>query len=172
MENNEPNNLIKSTNLIKSNSKKIVNFYEPSQIFSESIIKSILDKIITMSVIKSHSTKINNKIGEYCFNFVENFLSPLFESSFINHTTFPENKNEPLSWKTKIQPKNSWVEIPEPKFFECDRFEGNSIKYVEISNNSFLNKSIKKGKKPSSLMLNKNKTKKLKKIQMKIVILI
>ena len=162
MENNEPNNLIKSTNLIKSNSKKIVNFYEPSQIFSESIIKSILDKIITMSVIKSHSTKINNKIGEYCFNFVENFLSPLFESSFINHTTFPENKNEPLSWKTKIQPKNSWVEIPEPKFFECDRFEGNSIKYVEISNNSFLNKSIKKGKKPSSLMLNKNKTKKIK----------
>ena len=162
MENNDPNNLIKSTNLIKSNSKKIVNFYEPSQIFSESIIKSILDKIITMSVIKSHSTKINNKMGEYCFNFVENFLSPLFESSFINHTTFPENKNEPLSWKTKIQPKNSWVEIPEPKFFECDRFEGNSIKYVEISNNSFLNKSIKKGKKPSSLMINKNRTKKIK----------
>ena len=162
MESNDPNNLIKSTNLIKSNSKKIVNFYEPSQIFSESIIKSILDKIITMSVIKSHSTKINNKMGEYCFNFVENFLSPLFESSFINHTTFPENKNEPLSWKTKIQPKNSWVEIPEPKFFECDRFEGNSIKYVEISNNSFLNKSIKKGKKPSSLMINKNRTKKIK----------
>ena len=161
MESNKSNNL-KNSKIIKRHSKKVsINVYDPSQIFSESIIKSLLDKIITMSVIKSHSIKIDNKMGEYCFNYLEDIISPLFESSFINHTIYPEKKNESISWKTKTPLTDTWVEIPEPDFFEYDRCEGSVIKYVEIPKDDSLNKSIKKGRKPSSLLKNKNGIKKI-----------
>ena len=53
---------------------------------SEGIVKLILDKIITNSIHQSNMNKINSQINDYCFNYIQAQIEPLFEENFINYT--------------------------------------------------------------------------------------
>ena len=108
---------------------------------TEAIIKIIVDKIINLSVKKSYSNKINSELGNYCFNFMKDSISSMFELYYITHTNEQiknkskinniNNKNE-LLFKTKHPKNNTWAEISEPVNLGTDRYEGCNINYKEL----------------------------------------
>ena len=98
---------------------------------SESIVKIILDKIINLSIRQSRLNKINTKIKDYCFEFIQNQIEPLFEEKYINYTKI-NNNTDCLFWKNQKPKENQWVEITEPDVPKDDRFEGVFIHYKEI----------------------------------------
>ena len=126
---------------------------------SESIVKIILDKIINLSIRQSRLNKINTKIKDYCFEFIQNQIEPLFEEIYINYTNSNKNSNI-LFWKKKIPNETKWVEIIEPETPKYDRFEGAfaNIKELELKNkkSSKMNK-IKEGKEKDVLINSSSK---------------
>ena len=100
---------------------------------SESIVKLILDKIINISLHQSNINKINSQINDYCFEYIQAQIEPLFEENFINYTKL-KNDQKTLFWKTKKPPENQWIEIFEPETVENDRFESCGVNIQEIKN--------------------------------------
>ena len=100
---------------------------------SESIVKLILDKIINISLHQSNMNKINSQINDYCFEYIQAQIEPLFEENFINYTKL-KNDQKTLFWKTKKPPENQWIEIFEPETIENDRFESCGVNIQEIKN--------------------------------------
>ena len=98
---------------------------------AEGIIKIILDKIINLSIRQSGVNKINNQLNNYCFKFIQNQVSPLFEENYINYTYSNINSNK-IFWKNKKPEVNNWIEIKEPDAPQNDRFEGVFINYKEL----------------------------------------
>ena len=138
----------------KSISKEKKNQKDINYQSAESIVKIILDKIITLTIRKSYANKINLELGEYCFDFIKNNIYTMFEPYYIAHTKESKNKkinkNE-LFLNIKQPVNNTWIEIIEPEFFQIDRYEGANIKFKEIERNEnesekSLAKSTKKTK--------------------------
>ena len=100
---------------------------------SEGIVKLILDKIINISIHQSNMNKINSQINDYCFEYIQAQIEPLFEENFINYTKL-KNDQKTLFWKTKKPPENQWIEIFEPETVENDRFESCGVNIQEIKN--------------------------------------
>ena len=100
---------------------------------AEAIVKTILDKIINLSIRQSRINKINNQIKSYCFEFIQNQIEPLFEENYINYTKSKNNSNI-FFWKNKKPKENEWIEIKEPETPQNDRFEGgvHSFKRIRI----------------------------------------
>ena len=105
--------------------------YITSYQISEGIVKLILDKIINISVHQSNMNKINSQINDYCFEYIQAQIEPLFEENFINYTKL-KNDQKTLFWKTKKPPENQWIEIFEPETVENDRFESCGVNIQEI----------------------------------------
>ena len=122
----------------KSISKEKKNQKDINYQSAESIVKIILDKIITLTIRKSYANKINLELGEYCFDFIKNNIYTMFEPYYIAHTKESKNKkinkNE-LFLNIKQPVNNTWIEIIEPEFFQIDRYEGANIKFKEIERN-------------------------------------
>lgn len=123
--------------ILNENKKQNENTHQTT----EAIIKIIVDKIINLSVKKSYSNKINSELGNYCFNFMKDSISSMFELYYITHTNeqiknkskrnIANNKNE-LLFKAKKSKNNTWIEISEPKNLGSDRYEGCNINYKEL----------------------------------------
>ena len=97
---------------------------------SEGIIKIILDKIISLSIYQSNMNKINKQLNDYCFEYMQAQMEPLFEENFLNYTKLKNDQNV-LFWKTIKPPENQWIEIFEPETVKNDRFESTSVKVQE-----------------------------------------
>ena len=54
---------------------------------SESIIKFILDKIITIALYEAYSKEIDKNLGEFCYDNMKKEITSFFELNFINYTT-------------------------------------------------------------------------------------
>ena len=116
--------------------KYITNYQAP-----ESIVKALLDKIITLSIRQSSINKIENQINTYCFDYIKNQIEPLFEESYISFTQSNNNNNnkndinnntDTIFWKNKKEEPNQWIEIEEPESFINDRFEGAFARIKEL----------------------------------------
>ena len=121
--------------------KYITNYQTP-----EAVVKTILDKIINLSIRQSTINKINNQLKSYCFEYIQNQIEPLFEEKYINYSR-PNNNTDTLFWKTKIPVENQWVEVKEPETLPSDRFEGafTRIKELESKNKKITIVQIKEG---------------------------
>ena len=97
---------------------------------SESIIKFILDKIITIALYEAYSKEIDKNLGEFCYDNMKKEITSFFELNFINYTT--KDKKPELLWEQEPPNKNTWIEIFEPESEPMDRYESSNINYLEI----------------------------------------
>lgn len=154
--------------ILKEQIKQKDNTYQSA----EAIIKKILDKIINLSVKQSFSNKINSELGNYCFNYMKDNITNMFELNYITYTKESintkniindnNNKSE-LLFKRKKPDNNTWIEILEPNNLGPDRCEGINVNYRELpynedeqntSNKSIKNNQNKKNKKPKKIKSN------------------
>ena len=154
--------------ILKEQIKQKDNTYQSA----EAIIKKILDKIINLSVKQSFSNKINSELGNYCFNYMKDNITNMFELNYITHTkesinskniNNDNNNQSELLFKRKKPDNNTWIEILEPNNLGPDRCEGININYKELSynedeqntsNKSIKNNQNKKNKKPKKIKSN------------------
>ena len=143
--------------------------YISSYQVAEGIVKLILDKIINISIHQSDMSRINKEINNYCFEFIQAQIEPLFEESFINYTKIKDDKNT-LFWKNKKQPENQWIEIFEPQSVENDRFESSQVNIQEIVKKKETINEIKEGNEHNDITENnerKDSIRKTKRIKEK-----
>ncbi|MCQ2816295.1 MAG: hypothetical protein MJ252_03415 [archaeon] len=95
---------------------------------SEIIIKSILNKIITLAFRQGVSLKLDEKINELVYTFfTENDTKPFIQSQFICYTEddsegIPKEYLSNMFYDSPVPDKfNTWNEIPEPKTAQVDR---------------------------------------------------
>ena len=119
--------------------KNIISHINPLQ-SNESIIKSILDRIISISVRKANINIITNKLDNYYFDYLKNQINTMFSTNNIFYSDEPENSiiDNSSFWKTDYNKCNTWVEIVEPNTLRCDRFENAFINYVDIKRDLLL----------------------------------
>jgi len=98
---------------------------------SEAIVKTVLDKIISLSIQESNNNVINKKLNNFCYDFIHNQLEPLFEENYMSYTK-SKNAQNALFWKRKNPSENEWIEIMEPETVAVDRFEGFRTHFKEI----------------------------------------
>ena len=122
---------------------------------SEAIVKMVLDKIINLSIRQSGINKINNNLKNYCFEYIQNQIEPLFEVNYINYTKSKDNSNI-LFWKNKKPKENDWIEIKEPDTPLNDRFEGvfTHLKELESKTKKLKMNKIQEGAETEKLILN------------------
>ena len=101
---------------------------------NETIVKSILDRIITVSVRTANVDIISSQLNDYYFDYLKFQINTMFSTNNIFYSDEPENPNIDNShfWKTDYNKANTWVEIVEPNTIKCDRFEAGFINYVNI----------------------------------------
>ena len=158
-------NTLKTT---KRSSLKIsqVQPYNSNYQSSETIVKSILDKIMTLSFYEAFSKETDKNLGDFCYDHIKKEITSFFELNFINYTNSDNNTdtNTPeLLWEMEPQIENTWVEILEPESEPIDRYESAQILYQEIKrdndhekNNNNNNQTKEKERKKSN-MKTKNK---------------
>ena len=155
----------------RETSKKLKNLLSHINPFqsNESIIKSILDKIISISVRKANLNIITNKLDDYYFDYLKSQINVMFSTNNIFYSDEPENSiiDNSSFWKTDYNRCNTWVEITEPNTLRCDRFENAFINYKDIKKDSSLdNQELLPGenntkKDNKTIKDKKNKNKKL-----------
>ena len=70
---------------------------------SESIAKALVDKIITISVRKSHNNHLNKIYKNYYFDCMQNQLDILFATNYLYYYDEPENEERnKIFWNKKI----------------------------------------------------------------------
>ena len=127
--------IIRATNKkdhTKDGHDEIKNTYITNYQSSESVIKQILDRIITVAIRSSQTKEIDEKMGDFCFNNLKIQMTSLFETNFINYTDDQFHENPPMLWELISPPENTWVELPEPGTQEMDRYESSNIDFIEI----------------------------------------
>ena len=125
---------------------------------SEGIVKFILDKIINISIHQSNMNKINSQINDYCFDYIQAQIEPLFEENFINYTKLKNDQNT-LFWKTEKPQENQWIEILEPNTVENDRYESSGVNVQGIKNKKEKIDEIKEGNEHNENNENANREK-------------
>ena len=132
---------IQSRKATSLRAKYITNYQSP-----EGVVKTILDKIINLSIRQSTINKIDNQLKSYCFKYIQNQIEYLFEEKYINYSR-SNNNTDTLFWKNKIPVENQWIEIKEPETLPSDRFEGafTRTKELETKNKTLPIHQIKEG---------------------------
>ena len=125
---------------------------------SEGIVKFILDKIINISIHQSNMNKINSQINDYCFDYIQAQIEPLFEENFINYTKLKNDQNT-LFWKTEKPQENQWIEILEPNTVDNDRYESSGVNVQGIKNKKEKIDEIKEGNEHNENNENANREK-------------
>ena len=112
---------------------------------SESIAKSLVDKIITISVRQSHSNHLNKIYKNYYFECIQNQLNILFATNYLFYYDEPETEERnKMFWNKNLDKKNTWIEITEPNSSKIDRYENAFMKYVNYTPPYAENIDIKK----------------------------
>ena len=103
---------------------------------NEGLVKSIIDKIINLSVRNSYLNTINRKLENYYFDYMKSQVNNLFATTNIFYYDEPEieqiDKKE-LFWNKKYEKSNTWIEISEPNTSKCDRYENAFMNYVNFA---------------------------------------
>ena len=98
---------------------------------SEVIAKIFVEKIITNTVRIVNNIECDNRIGDHCFKFLENNISPILALSFPlyekDDTEHCCNKDT-IFYSEKFENENTWEEIKEPSPLNVDR---NSCSFVK-----------------------------------------
>ena len=98
---------------------------------SESIVKSIIDKLIVISVRESYVKSLKRVFENYYNNYLINQLNILFATNYLFYYDEPETEfREHLFWNKHYDKTNTWVEITEPNSSNIDRYENAFMKYV------------------------------------------
>ena len=120
---------------------------------NESIVKSIIDKIIIISVREAYLKSLKKTYKNYYFDYMHKQLNSLLSTNFCFYYDEPESScHDKLYWNNKLENSNSWVEIIEPSSSKIDRYENSFIKYVNYvppnlptekndKNNNYINRA-------------------------------
>jgi len=101
---------------------------------SESIAKALVDKIITISVRKSHNNYLNKIYKNYYFDCMQNQLDILFATNYLYYYDEPENEERnKIFWNKNLEKKNTWVEITEPNSSKIDRYENVFMQFINYN---------------------------------------
>ena len=112
---------------------------------NESIAKSIVDKIITISVRQSHNKHLNRRYNNYYFEYMQAQLDSLFATNFLYYYDEPETEERnKIFWNKNLDKKNTWIEITEPNSSKIDRYENIFMKFVDYNPPTEENIDIKK----------------------------
>ena len=112
---------------------------------NESIAKSIVDKIITISVRQSHNKHLNRRYNNYYFEYMQAQLDSLFATNFLYYYDEPETEERnKIFWNKNLDKKNTWIEIIEPNSLKIDRYENIFMKFVDYNPPTEENIDIKK----------------------------
>ena len=140
----------KNTQRLSQTPKYISNYQS-----SETIIKSILDKIFILAFHEAYSKETEKNLSKYCYEYLKKEMTSFFELNFINYTNSNENnKNNPneLLWEMESPIENTWEELLEPESEPIDRYESAQILYQEIkrdineNNNQIIQEETKTNK--------------------------
>ena len=112
---------------------------------NEFIAKSIVDKIITISVRQSHNKHLNRRYNNYYFEYMQAQLDSLFATNFLYYYDEPETEERnKIFWNKNLDKKNTWIEIIEPNSSKIDRYENIFMKFVDYNPPTEENIDIKK----------------------------
>ena len=154
----------KNTTTKLSQTPKYMSNYQSS----ETIIKSILDKIFIIAFHEGYSKELERNLGNYCYQYIKKEMTSFFELNFINYTKSNKNNQEELLWEMEAPIENTWEEIFEPESEPIDRYESAQIMYQEIKRDNIDNNQLKEENKNDK---NKNmKRKKSQKTELKNII--
>ena len=92
----------------------------------ELISKYMIDKIFSLATFTSYSNEINNKIGNFCFDYLQTNMTNILQQKYICHSE--KNTENNLFFSNSIPNESSFLEIPEPKIPIYDRNESTFIK--------------------------------------------
>ena len=94
-------------------------------------MKSIIDKIITLSVRESYNNKLDKMNKNYFSDYLFKQLNSLFAANYIYYYEEPETKKrDDLFWNNNFNKENTWIEITEPNSSKIDRYENVFMTYV------------------------------------------
>ena len=97
---------------------------------NEYIVKSIIDKIITLSVRESYNNKLDKMNKNYFSDYLFKQLNSLFAANYIYYYEEPETKKrDDLFWNNNFNKENTWIEITEPNSSKVDRYANVFMKY-------------------------------------------
>ena len=100
---------------------------------NEGLVKSIVDKLITISVRKSYSNYISRRLQNYYFEYLKNQINTLFATNNIYYWDEPEfehSQKRDKFWKVDLEKNNTWVEVSEPNTTKIDRYENAFMNFV------------------------------------------
>ena len=103
---------------------------------NEGLVKSIIDKLITISVRKSYSNHISRRLQNYYFEYLKNQVNTLFATNNIYYWDEPElehSQKRDKFWKVDLEKNNTWVEVSEPNTTKIDRYENAFMNFVGYS---------------------------------------
>jgi hypothetical protein len=115
--------------------KEILIHQNPFQA-NEGLVKSIVDKLITISVRKSYSNYISKRLQNYYFEYLKNQVNILFATNNIYYWDEPElehSQKRDKFWKVDLEKNNTWVEVSEPNTTKIDRYENAFMNFVGYS---------------------------------------
>ena len=99
---------------------------EKFPVASETIAKYMVDKLFSLAMYYSYSNEIENKIGNFCFDYLHNNMENILQQKYICHSE-KNNENE-LYFSSPIPNDSAFLEIPEPNNPIYDRNESTFIK--------------------------------------------
>ena len=112
--------------------KEILIHQNPFQA-NEGLIRSLIDKLITIAVRKSYSNHLSRRLQNYYFEYLKNQVDTLFATNNIYYWDEPElehSQKRDKFWKVDLEKNNTWVEISEPNTTKIDRYENAFMNFV------------------------------------------
>jgi len=98
---------------------------------SESIVKTIIDKIITLPVRESYNKSLNKVFDNYYCNYLLTQLNSLFATNYLFFYDEPETEmRQNIFWNKNFNKTNTWIEITEPNSSKIDRYENVFMTYI------------------------------------------
>ena len=120
--------------------------------FPESIVKIILDKIISYVVRQKAVKETYSNINKRCFTYLKELINPLLSAEYLNYENGlddPEFNKNKINYKTIVTEKvNTWAFFPEPNTPGMDRYSSSSAKLISLKKD---NDDFKEGHKIKEL---------------------
>ena len=132
--NNLSNNLSpspkkKNNNVSISTENKNPNIDEDKfPVSPELISKYIIEKIFSLATYTSYSNEIENKIGNFCFDYLQQNMTNILQQKYICHSEKNKEQENELFFSSSIPIDSTFLEIPEPENPIYDRNESTFIK--------------------------------------------
>ena len=126
--NPSPKKKTNSNNLSTENKNPNID-EEKFPVSPELISKYMIDKIFSLATFTSYSNEINNKIGNFCFDYLQTNMTNILQQKYICHSE--KNTENDLFFSNSLPNESNFLEIPEPKIPIYDR---NESTFIKISN--------------------------------------